>query len=122
MQRATKTQPALDDASRAVLLALVRLSGARKCWVRTDRVLAAVSRRKVAYHQLLDFGGDWRGEPELREYALLIDMMAMQPSLVEGCGNFGAVDAAPSAPVFNRCRPTARGFALAAARDMKAPG
>jgi hypothetical protein len=95
-----------DEPRDAVLLsALLRLSGSRRCWVRTERVLAACASGPPLRYWALLSRPDWKDVPDLADYLRLCALVRDAPALVEGRGNFGAEDAAPCEPVFNRCRP-----------------
>jgi hypothetical protein len=108
-----------EEPRDAVLLAaLLKLSGSRRCWVRTERVLAACAEGPpVRYWELLS-RPDWRNLPELGNYLRLCALVRDAPTLIEGRGNFGTDDTAPSEPVFNRCRP---GLATAAWLARRSP-
>jgi hypothetical protein len=93
-----------DPQAVSLLRALMRLSGKRRVWVRTDRVLRACCAGAAPQYWALLAQRSWADAPELAEYRRLCGLIRDAPTLIEGRGNFGTADSPPAEPVFNRCR------------------
>jgi len=90
------------DLEDAVLRAVVSLSGSRRAWVRSDRVIRRIAPDRGSLAVVLDRPG-WERDPATREYRALIALV--RRGVVEGTGNFGVPEGPPTDPVFTRCRP-----------------